>query len=272
MLAAMTTTQTAQEMWALGDYDRIGALIAEQGRALVAAAGIGPGMRVLDVGAGSGYATLPAAETGAEVVACDPTPELLATGERHARDRGIAVRWEVADAQALPFADGEFDVVLSCIGAMFAPDQQATARELMRVCRPGGTVVMANWDPDGAVGRFFNVVHRYAEPSPSDDGPSPLAWGDPEHVAALLRGNEVHTARKRVRVEFAGPADALAAHYLRYFPPLVATLAVLDSARAAELRRELTAFFVDLDSGPAGGRPYRAYEYLLVRACKPVLR
>ena len=114
----------------------------------MAAADVGPGMRVLDVGAGSGYATLPAAETGATVVACDPTPELLAAGERHARERGLAVRWEVADAQALPFADGEFDVVLSCIGAVFAPDQAAAARELLRVCRPGGTVAMANWDPD----------------------------------------------------------------------------------------------------------------------------
>jgi SAM-dependent methyltransferase len=272
MLAVMTTTQTAQEMWALGDYDRIGALIAEQGRALVAAAGIGPGVRVLDVGAGSGYATLPAAETDAEVVACDPTPELLAAGERHAQDRGLAVRWEVADAQALPFADGEFDVVLSCIGAMFAPDQAAAARELLRVCRPGGTVVMANWDPTGAIGRFFNLVHSYAEPSPSDDGPSPLAWGDPEHVTALLRGAEVHTEHRSVRVEFAGPADALAAHYLRYFPPLVATLAGLDAARAADLRRDLTAFFADLDAGTAGGPPCWAYEYLLVRARVPVSR
>jgi SAM-dependent methyltransferase len=266
----MTTTQAARQLWALGDYDRVGALIPEQGRALVAAARIGPGTRVLDVGAGSGYAALPAAATGAEVVACDPTPELLATGERRARERGLAVRWEVADAQALPFADAAFDVVLSCIGAMFAPDQAATARELLRVCRPGGAVVMANWGPTGAVGRFFGLVHRYAAPAPSDDEPSPLAWGDPEHVTALLRGAAVHTEDRRVRVEFAGSAEALSAHYLRWFPPLVATLAGLDPAGAAGLRRDLSAFFADLDTGPAGGPPCYEYEYLLVRACAPV--
>lgn len=259
-------TQTAQQMWALGDYDRIGALIAEQGRALVATAGIGPGMRVLDVGAGSGYATLPAAETGAEVVACDLTPELLAVGERHARDRGLAVRWEVADAQALPFGNGEFDVVLSCIGAMFASDQAAAARELLRVCRPGGAVVMANWAPDGAIGRFFDLVHRYA--TPADEGPSPLAWGDPEHVTALLHGAEVHTEPRRVRVDHPGPPEALAAHYLRYFPPLVATIADLDDAHADRLERDLAAFFAALDTGPPGGPMCVEYEYLLVRATR----
>ena len=261
----MTTTQ---ELWALGDYDRVGALIVEQGRALVAAAGTGPGTRVLDVGAGSGYAALPAAETGAEVVACDPTPQLLTVGERRARERGLVVRWEVADAEALPFADGEFDVVLSCIGAIFASDQAAAARELLRVCRPGGTVAMANWTPDGAVARFFELVHRYAE-TPSG-GPSPLAWGDPAQVTALLRGAEVRTERRRVRVRFTGSADALAGHYLRYFPPLVATRAALDADRAADLLGELTTFFAELDAGPAGGHPDYGYEYLLVRARKAV--
>ena len=96
-------------------------------------------MRVLDVGAGSGYASLPAAATGADVVATDVTPELLEIGKRHARERGLTLRWQVADAEELPFADGEFDAVMSCIGAMFAPDQAATARELLRVCRAGGT-------------------------------------------------------------------------------------------------------------------------------------
>jgi SAM-dependent methyltransferase len=263
----MTTTQTAQEMWALGDYDRVGALIADQGRAVVAAARLGPGMRVLDVGAGSGYAALPAAATGADVVATDVTPELLEIGKRRARDRGLALRWQVADAEELPFADGEFDAVLSCIGAMFAPDQAAAARELLRVCHPGGTVTMANWMPDGAVGRFFRLVSRY-HPA-SGDGPPPIAWGDPEHAAALLHGAEVRTEPRRVQVDFDGPADALAAHYLRYFPPLVATVGELDATRAGELERDLVEFFADLDTGPVGGPASYAYEYLLVSARRP---
>ena len=133
------------------------------------------------------------------MVATDLTAELLAVGERHARERGLTLRWEVADAQALPFADGEFDAVLSSIGAIFAPDHAATARELLRVCRPGGIVVMANWTPDGGVGRFFELLGRY-EPAGDDDGPSPLAWGVPVHVTALLEGADVQTEPRRLRL------------------------------------------------------------------------
>jgi len=118
--------------------------------------------------------------------------------------------------------------------------------------------------PDGAIGRFFRLVGRY-HPA-SGDGPPPIAWGDPAHATALLRGAEVHTEPRRVQVDFTGPPDALAAHYLRYFPPLVATLADLDAARAAQFERELVGFFADLDTGPAGGPASYAYEYLLVRA------
>ena len=255
-------------MWALGDYDRIADLLADLGRDVVAAAGVGPGMRVLDVGSGTGNAALPAAAAGAEVVATDLTPELLAIGERHARDRGLTLRWEVADAQALPFADGEFDAVLSSIGAIFAPDHDATARELLRVCRPGGTVVMANWTPSGGVGRFFQLLSRY-EPA-GDDGPLPTAWGVPAYVAGLLDGAEVNTEVRRVRLDFTGPADALAAYYRRHFPPVVAVMADLDDAQADRLERELAEFFAAEAKGAAGGPPCYELEYLLVRARVPI--
>ncbi len=265
MLLAMTTTQTAQEMWALGDYDRIAALIADLGTEVVAAAGVGPGMRVLDVGAGTGNAALPAAAAGADVVATDLTAELLAVGERHARERGLTLRWEVADAQALPFADGEFDAVLSSIGAIFAPDQAATARELLRVCRPGGIVVMANWTPDGGVGRFFELLGRY-EAAGDDDGPSPLAWGVPAHVTALLEGADVQTEPRRLRLAFTGPADAVAAYYRRYFPPVVAVMADLDDVRADRLEREIADLYAAKNTAPPGEPPCYELEYLLVRA------
>jgi ubiquinone/menaquinone biosynthesis C-methylase UbiE len=219
-------------------------------------------MRVLDVGAGTGNAALPAAAAGADVVATDVTPELLAVGERHARERELELRFEVADAQALPFADDGFDVVLSCIGAMFAPDHAATARELLRVCRPGGTVVMANWTPGGAVGRFFALLGRFG---PRDAGPPPTAWGDPEHVTALLRDAEVSTELRRVRLRFPGPADELCAYYRRHFPPVIATFAGLDAGRAAVLERELVALFTAEDTGVPGDHRYDL-EYLLVRA------
>jgi ubiquinone/menaquinone biosynthesis C-methylase UbiE len=265
----MTTTA---DFWALGDYDRIAELVADLGTDVVAAAAVGPGMRVLDVGAGTGNAALPAAAAGADVVATDVTPELLAVGERHARERGLVVRWQVADAQALPFADGEFDVVLSCIGAMFAPDHAATARELLRVCRPGGTVVMANWTPDGGVGRFFRLLGRYGPPP--GEGPSPAEWGDPRHVAALFAGAfagaEVHTEPRMVRLGFTGSPAEVAAYYRRHFPPVIATFAGLGPDRAAMLQRELTDLYAGEDTGPAGGPSCYELEYLLVRVRVPV--
>jgi ubiquinone/menaquinone biosynthesis C-methylase UbiE len=265
MLGSMTTT--AHSFWALGDYDRIAELVADLGTDVVAAADVGPGMRVLDVGTGTGNAALPAAAVGADVVATDITPELLAVGERHARERGLGVRWQVADAQALPFADGEFDAVLSCIGAMFAPDHTSTARELLRVCRPGGTVVMANWTPGGGVGRFFRLLGRYGPPQA--DGPSPTAWGDARHVAALFAGADVQTEPRMVRLRFTGPPAEVTAYYRQYFAPVIATFAGLDPDRAAALERELVDLYAAEDTGPAGGPSCYELEYLLVRVHRP---
>ena len=261
----MTTTA---DFWALGNYDRIAALVADLGTEVVAAAGIRSGMRVLDVGAGTGNAALPAAAAGAEVVATDVTPELLAVGERHAQERGLALRWQVADAQQLPFADGEFDAVLSCIGAMFAPDHVATASELLRVCRPGGTVVMANWTPGGGVGRFFRLLGRYGPPD-TGETPPPTAWGDPVYVAALFEGAHVHTEPRMLRLRFTGPPAEVAAYYCRHFAPVIATSSGLEPGRATTLEREIADLYAAEDTAPPGGPSCYELEYLLVRAVRP---
>ena len=180
------------------------------------------------------------------------------------------MRWQIADAQALPFADGEFDAVLSCIGAMFAQDHATTARELLRVCRPGGTVVMANWTPGGGVGRFFRLLGRYGPPQA--DGPSPTAWGDPRHVAALFAGAEVQTELRTVRLRFTGPPAEVTAYYRQHFAPVIATFAGLDPDRAAALERELIDLYAAEDSGPAGGPSCYELEYLLVRVRVPAGR
>jgi SAM-dependent methyltransferase len=261
---------TPAEFWATGDYDRIAALILEMGRVVVAAAGVRSGQRVLDVGAGTGNATLPAAATGAEVVGTDITPQLLAVGERAARARGLDVSWRLADAQDLPFDDDSFDVVLSCVGAMFAPDQRATARELLRVCRPGGTVALGNWTPGGAAGRFFRVLGRYLpEPGP-DAGPPPTAWGVPEHVAELFGEAELTTGTRTLDVAFTGPPAELCAYYREHFAPVILTRAGLDPERAEQLDRDLLQLFTEEDSGPPGGPSRYRYEYLLVLARPPV--
>ena len=241
---------TAADFWTLGDYSRIAELIATMGPALVHAAGVAPGQRVLDVGAGTGNATLPAAAAGARVIGTDVAPELMAVGERAAKARDLAIDWQVGDAQALPFPDAAFDVVLSVVGAMFAPDQEATARELLRVCRPGGTIAMANWTPDGEVGRFFEILARYSPPQP---GPAPTAWGDPATVTRLLAPATVTTTRSRVRLAFPGPPAELIAYYREYFPPLV----------ALDPDAELDAELIDLYEGGYD------LEYLTVLAVTP---
>jgi ubiquinone/menaquinone biosynthesis C-methylase UbiE len=154
-------------IWALGDYPAMATeLVPELGQILTQACGVRPGDRVLDVAAGSGNAAIPAAQAGASVVACDLTPELLEAGERQARQRGVELQWQQGDAEALPFGDGEFDVVMSCLGVMFAPNHQASAGELVRVCRQGGTIGLISWTPEGFIGQLFAVMKPYAPPPP----------------------------------------------------------------------------------------------------------
>ena len=154
-------------VWALGDYHRFAkATIWQLGEMLVGACGITAGQRVLDVAAGTGNTAIRAAEAGAEVVAADLTPENFAAGRREAAARGVELEWVEADAEALPFADGEFDVVTSSFGAIFAPDHQKVADEMLRVCRPGGTIGMLNFTPEGLISGFFAALAPYM-PAPS---------------------------------------------------------------------------------------------------------
>ena len=154
-------------MWALGDYHTFAkATVWDLGPELVAACGISPGQRVLDVAAGTGNVAIRAAEAGAQVVASDLTPENFEAGRREARNRGVELEWVEADAEALPFGDDEFDVVTSSLGAIFAPDHQAVADELVRVCRPGGTIGMINFTPEGLAAAFFGTFARHAPPPP----------------------------------------------------------------------------------------------------------
>jgi ubiquinone/menaquinone biosynthesis C-methylase UbiE len=242
-------------IWALGDYPKLARdLVWDLGPALVDGCGIGPGQRVLDVAAGTGNAAIRAAGAGADVVACDLEPALLDVG-RHAAP---AIEWVQGDAQELPFADGEFDAVISCIGAMFAPDQRATAAELARVCKPGGTIGMVNWTPEGMVGEFFGVFAPYAPPS---DGPSPVAWGSEEHVRDLLGEHVESLTVQRASVvtdHFASPRE-FCDYYKRNFGPTIAAYASVDDD--AELDRSFLEFAQRWNRSGA-----YEYEYLLVVA------
>ncbi len=251
---------TASGPWGLGDYHAFATeMVWGLGPELVAACGVARGQRVLDVAAGSGNVALRAAEAGADVVALDITPESLEAGRAEAGRHGLAIEWVQGDAQALPFADGEFDVVASAVGAMFAPDQRATARELVRVCRPGGTIGMINFTPEGLAADFFGV---FGEP-PS---PPPVLWGSEEHVRELF-GDGVTALRmsRHVLVErHADGPEGYVAFYKRTFGPIVAAYAAATDPAA------LDAAFLDFarrSNRTDSGAEYH-YEYLLVVASR----
>jgi SAM-dependent methyltransferase len=255
-------------MWALGDYPAVATeLIPELGAALVAASGVGPGDRVLDVAAGTGNAAVPAALAGAEVVASDLTPELLETGKRLAEERGAELEWRVADAEALPFGDGEFDAVLSCVGIMFAPHHQTSADELVRVCRPGGTIGLLSWTPEGFIGRMFAAMKPYAPPPPPGAQPPPL-WGSEEHVTALLgdRVTDVVTRRQTVRIDHFASPEAFRDYFKANYGPTIAVYRNIaaDPERVAELDAVLADLGRRHDHGT--GSTAMDWEYLLLTA------
>jgi ubiquinone/menaquinone biosynthesis C-methylase UbiE len=260
-------------MWAQGDYHKFATdLIWDLGPVLVAACGITAGQRVLDVAAGSGNVAIRAAELGAQVVASDLTPENFEAGRREAQARGVELTWVEADAEALPFADGEFDVVTSAVGAIFAPDQQAVADELLRVCRPGGTIGMIAIVPFGIVVDLINLMQRNAR-SPWLGPMSPLFWGREEHVRRLFgdRVESIELRRERfVLGHFADPVEFR--DYFKANHPLAVALyrdAADDPARVEALDREFVEAAANAMRGSVDGHA-RAYdtELLLIVARK----
>ena len=255
-------------MWALGDYPTVATqLIPDLGRVLVAEAGVRRGDRVLDVAAGTGNAAIPAARTGADVVASDLTPELLAVGRQLAARDGVGLAWEEGDAEDLPYADGAFDVVLSSVGVMFAPHHQQAADELVRVCRPGGTIGLINWTPEGFVGELFRTMKPYVPAPPPGAQPPPL-WGDEDHVRGLLgdRVTDVVARRQTVTIsDFRTPEEWRDFWKTAYGPTIVAYRTIGDDPeRVAALDRDLLALAARYDRGT--GTTVLDWEYLLLTA------
>ena len=252
-------------MWALGDYPALASdLIADLGPALVGACGVRPGMRVLDIAAGAGNAALVAADAGADVVAGDLTPELLAAGRAAAAERGVEVTWREADAEALPFADATFDVVMSCVGVMFAPRHQQAADELLRVCRPGGTIGLLNWAGDGFIGQMFALLKPYAAAPPPGAQP-PALWGDEQHVAALLgdRVERMQIRRQALAIPFTtGPE--FRDYFKQRYGPTIAVYRNLgsDTTRAAELDDALAELGNQNLAGTGTGAMSWAYQLI----------
>jgi ubiquinone/menaquinone biosynthesis C-methylase UbiE len=252
--------------WALGDYHRFATeTVWELGPVLVEACAISAGQRVLDVAAGTGNTAIRAAEAGAQVVASDLTPENFEAGRREARARGVELDWVEADAEALPFGDDEFDAVTSSFGAIFAPDHPAVADELVRVCRPGGTIGMLSFTPEGLISDLFAVLAPYGPPPPPGALPPPL-WGSEEHVRKLFRDRVEWL--ELTRRDYAERADSPRAYrelFKETFGPIVATYTSLAEQpdRLAALDRDFLEFATRSNSGAPGAPAEYRYEYLL---------
>lgn len=258
-------------LWASGDYPAVAAeLIPTLGPELVQACAVRPGDRVLDVAAGSGNAAIPAAAVGAAVTASNLTPELFEAGRRLAAERGLQLEWTEADAEALPFADDSFDVVMSCVGAMFAPHHQQTADELVRVVRPGGTIGLINWTPQGFIGHLFATLKPYAPPPPPGASPPPL-WGDEDHVRELFgdRVSDLTMRRQTVRLEHSPTPVEFREYWKRNYGPTIAAYKFNagDPQRVAALDADFLAFLETWNRGQDGQAHWDA-EYLLVTATK----
>lgn len=258
-------TARARAIWTSGDFLPIAKSYEAGAEDFVARLGIAPGESVLDVACGTGNLAIPAARAGAQVTGIDIAPNLIAAARQEARRAGVAVTFDVGDAEALPVGDGQFDTTMSMFGAMFAFRPERVAAELLRVTRPGGRIVMANWTPGGFVGRMLRV-HAAVAPPPAGI-PSPLAWGDEDTVRARLEAGAsglvctVRTLALRFPFGPAGVTELFAACY----GPTVATLKATDPAGGSRLRADLTRLF-DRYNTATDGTTTVVGEYLEVQA------
>jgi SAM-dependent methyltransferase len=261
--------QNHRKMWASGDYNDIATHVSDVGESVAGAAELGDGVEVLDVGAGGGNASIPAARSGAKVTASDLTPELFDVGRQRAADAGVEIEWVEADAEDLPFPDASFDRVLSAIGAMFAPRHQVVADELARVCRPGGMVVMGNWTPEGLTGQMFKLNGSYMPPPPDYASP-PTLWGSEDHVRELFapHGLELGFEKRNVHLR-ADDADSWVTYMETNFGPmLMAKNLLTQDGRWDELRGKLVELHESKNTATDGGLEWDQ-EYLLVTGRKP---
>lgn len=226
------TIKTKQQAaWASGDYGKIGATVQITGEELCEYLSLSAGAKVLDVAAGNGNATLAAARRFCDVVSTDYVEHLLEQGKQRCEANGFAVKFQQADAEDLPFDDAKFDAVLSTFGVMFTPNQEKSARELMRVCKPGGKIGMANWTPDGFIGQLFKLIGGYVAPPAGVS--SPANWGDEKFIQTQFAAASQLDFRKReFNFRYQSPAHWLDL-FRTYYGPIHKAFLALDDAQAA---------------------------------------
>ncbi|HSD01017.1 MAG TPA: methyltransferase domain-containing protein [Gaiellales bacterium] len=256
--------QAARRVWAAGDYDVIAGLIWEVGARIVHRLEVGPGDDVLDVACGTGNAAIPAARAGGRVVGLDVTPEMFTAARARAAGAGVAVEWIEGDAEALPFADHSFDVVVSTFGAMFAPRHEVAAAEIVRVLRPGGRLGICSWVPEGNVGEFFRLMAEHVPPPP---GPPPTRWGSEAHVRELFDDAELELTLERelVTLRFDSIEHAVQTYETKFGPVVKAREQLAPEARWTAMRDDLAEMFQRHSEIADGGVSF-AGEYLVLIA------
>ena len=237
-LGALKTRQRGA--WSSGDYAIVGTTLQIVGEDLCEALDLRAGQKVLDVAAGNGNVSLAAARRWCDVVSTDYVPALLERGRERAAAERLDIDFHEADAEALPFVDGSFDVVVSTFGVMFTPDQEKAAAEMIRVCRPGGKIGLANWTPDGFIGNVFKTIGKHLPPPAG--ARSPALWGTPARLAELFPSHRatVETTQRIFVMRYRSPGHWLDV-FKTFYGPVLKTFAALDSAGQAALQRDLLA-------------------------------
>ena len=227
-----------QGAWSSGDYAVVGTTLQIVGEELCEALDLRAGETVLDVAAGNGNATLAAARRWCDVVSTDYVPSLLERGAARASAEGLSVEFRQADAEALPFADGTFDVVLSTFGVMFTPDQNKAAAELMRVCKPGGRIGLANWTPEGFIGQVFKILGKYLPPPAGVK--SPALWGTREHLDRMFGppSREIRAEKRIFKFRYRSPEHFMEV-FKTYYGPVLKAFAALDEKNQKGLAADL---------------------------------
>jgi len=258
-----------RNVWSAGDYPDLAHTIEEVARTLVERADPQPGEELLDVATGSGNVAIPAAARGAKVTGLDLTPKLLEAARARASEAGVEIRWVEGDAEALPFPDDSFDKVTSCFGVMFAPRHDVAARELARVARPGGTIAVTGWTPEGITGELFSTIGSYMPPPPPELRP-PLLWGTEDHLTSLFNGSGAQLRFERLMVDFKHDSpESWVEYYERVLGPVIMAKAALTPQGTWEqLRADLIELYTNANEAKDGSFNAPA-EYLLTVARMP---
>lgn len=250
--------------WMAGDFGEVAKFTALEAEAFVNRLPIQRGMRVLDVACGTGNLAVPAARKGAVVTGVDIAANLLEQARVRADKEGLQAEFREGDAEQLPFPDAHFDVVMSMFGAMFAPRPDLVASELVRVCGPGGLIAMANWTPEGFVGKNFALTGRYVPPP--DGIPAPVLWGKEEVVRERFAklNRQVETFRRNAKFEYPFESKRVVEFFRRYFGPTQTTFSRLDEAGQSALAKDLESLWTEYNQGTPNETIVTA-EYLEVR-------